>query len=68
MLPAGPHVRKPEQAAVVEDRPFALGHRVELAGEVGQLAEVEARDSLVAVGQIVVRRAVVVFSRRPRNG
>ena len=44
---------------VVEHRAFALGHRVEPRGQVGELAEVETRDALVAVRQVVVRGAVV---------
>ncbi len=62
VLPAGPHVREQHQAAVVEHRAFAFGHRVELLGQIGKLAQMEARDALVAVGQIVVRGRVMPFA------
>src|SRR5262245_40189400 len=50
VLPAGPHVRQPQQTAVIEDGTVAFRHLVELRREIPELADMETSDSLVAVG------------------
>ena len=47
---AGPQVGEEHQAGVVEHGAVALRHRIQLGREVGELAEVEARDAFVVVG------------------
>jgi len=56
---AGPHVRRVEQAGILEDGAFTLGHCVQFPGEIRQGTDVATRDTLVGVGEIIVRRGMV---------
>src|SRR6266487_1972981 len=59
VLAAGPHAGDEQETGIVEHRAIAFGHRVETAGEAGQLAAIVAGNPLIGIGLVVVRRRVV---------
>ena len=59
MLAARPHAGDEQETGVVEDGAFALRHRVETAGEIGELTAKVARDPFISIGLVIVRSTMM---------